>query len=122
METDTEYLTALWGFTRFGQEGNLAEVYDVPLIDIRAVERGLSVYLAGCPWLAHPGPLEMPREWLGAGGQGACLLGICFGLDLYAADADESFLQEVAQGDAVLGQVSAVGVGAGLISTRCGNP
>ncbi|MFI1648646.1 hypothetical protein ACH4XT_17135 [Streptomyces avidinii] len=117
-----EYLTSLWGFTRLGQEGDLAEIGDVPLIGIRALGHGLAVDLAGCPWLAHPGPLDGPEEWLGDGGQGSRLLGICFGVDLYAAEADECFLHEVAQGEAVLGQVSTVGTATGLMSTRCGNP
>ncbi|MFB0626823.1 hypothetical protein [Streptomyces sp. AB3(2024)] len=120
VESDPEYLSALWGFTRLGHEGDLAEIDEVPLIGIRALARGLSVDLAGCPWLAHPGPLDVPEEWRSAGGQGSCLLGICFELDLCAADADERFLQEASQGRAVLGQVSVVSTATGLTSTRCG--
>ncbi len=120
--SDAEYLTSLWGFTRLDQEGELTEIGDVPVLGIRTRARGLSVELAGCPWLAHHGPLDIPEEWLNVDTQGSCLLGIGFGLDLDEDDATERFLQSAVHGDAVLGQVSVVHTGTGLMATRCGKP
>ncbi|GGN67292.1 hypothetical protein GCM10011579_039690 [Streptomyces albiflavescens] len=105
VDSDTEYLSSVWGFTRLDRD-DVIEVGDVSLVSLRVTQDGLAVDLAGYPWLLVREPMHIPDEWARTGGEASCLLGICFDLDLEAPDADERFLSELALGKATLGQVN----------------
>ncbi|GGO98033.1 hypothetical protein [Wenjunlia tyrosinilytica] len=104
---DVEYLTGVWGFTDCSGSG-WSEVADVPLIRLQASRFGLTVELSGWPWLVRQGYEPVPASWIREASEGSCLLGICFGTDLYAADAEEQFMNSLLAGEAVLGQVGTV--------------
>ncbi|MCX4763814.1 hypothetical protein OG562_23165 [Streptomyces sp. NBC_01275] len=111
LEDDVEYLSAVWGFTRLDGD-QTTEIADTPLIGVRPAEEGLAVDLAGYPWLFVDGLPTVPEEWTrpaaGSEAESSCLLGICFGVDLRAPDADMLFLSELGSGNAALGQVNVV--------------
>ncbi|WP_055494475.1 hypothetical protein [Streptomyces sp. TP-A0356] len=107
LDSDTEYLSTVWGFTRADGDG-VSEIAEVPLVTVRVSGNRLAVDVADFPWLIGRAPLALPEEWRRPGDDRWCLLGICFDVDLDASDAEERFLSELAAGDAALGEVNIV--------------
>lgn len=107
VSSDTEYLSTVWGFTRTDRD-DMTEIADVPLVTVGLSGGRLSVRVAGCPWLFGRAPSGLPRSWRCPSGGVPVLLGICFGVDLGGPGAGDRFLSELADGEAVLGQVDIV--------------
>ncbi|MFG2330117.1 hypothetical protein ACGFMM_10870 [Streptomyces sp. NPDC048604] len=104
LESDAEYLSEVWGFTRIlGDEA--AEIVDTPVIGVRPTREGLVLELAGYPWLLVDAQTADPEDWMRMEAESFCLLGVCFGIDLDAPDSDLAFLSELSTGTAALGQV-----------------
>ncbi|MGW0704886.1 hypothetical protein ACWD4G_02735 [Streptomyces sp. NPDC002643] len=107
LESDAEYLSAVWGFTRITRD-EVTEIAGTPLISVRPAQDGLVLELAGYPWLFVDGPMVVPEEWTRPREENLCLLGVCFGVDLHMPDSDLLFLSELGAGQAALGQVNVV--------------
>lgn len=106
--SDAEYLSDVWGFTRLGGE-DCAEIGDVPHVALGMRPRGIVVELSGVPWLyrSMSGIPAAERERLV--GEAGVLMGICFDVDIESGGADERFMSDLADGEAVLGQVAVEG-------------
>ncbi|MFH8802173.1 hypothetical protein ACH4F6_21625 [Streptomyces sp. NPDC017936] len=104
MESDLDYLSGVWGFTRL-HRGEMAEIAEVPHVSVRLGERGVAVDLAGYPWLLGGRSWDVPEKWAALGSGTSCLLGICFDVNLGEPDAEDRFWSELDSGKAVLGQV-----------------
>lgn len=111
-DPDVRYLADAWGFTALPDNGSAQEVADVPHLAVAIGTDGLEVRLSDRTWLAAPA--APPHELRTAAAHaGACLLGVCFDLDLDDPDADQDFWDALAEGRAVLGQVAVLAAGHG---------
>ncbi|WP_340560105.1 hypothetical protein [Streptomyces sp. GSL17-111] len=102
---DVRFLTDVWGFTAAGTEEEVLEIADTALVRPWVSASGVTVTVAGAPWLVRGTPVPGADAWGSVSGEEGGLLGVCFDLDLDAPDAEERFFSAFLDQEAVLGHV-----------------
>ncbi|WP_431783873.1 hypothetical protein [Streptomyces chumphonensis] len=103
---DVRFLTEAWGFTAAGTDEDVLEIADTALVRPWVSGSGVTVTVAGVPWLVRGTPVPGADAWGSAAcGEEGGLLGVCFDLDLDAPDAEDRFFSAFLDHEAVLGHV-----------------